>query len=91
MISILQTADVGRKPEERAREHGMTVGTFYDCKANFSSTSVNEARCLPKMKEHICQRKSLVADQALTNQMLRSVMGKARPTAASTRSPATYE
>jgi hypothetical protein len=29
IISILQAADAGRKPEELAREHGMAVGTFY--------------------------------------------------------------
>ena len=35
IIGILRQADAGRKPDELAREHGMSVGTFYAWKAKF--------------------------------------------------------
>ena len=85
IISILQAADAGKKPEELAREHGMAIGTFYAWKAKFGGMSVNDAQRLRKMEEQIRQLKSLVADQALDNQMLRSVIvKKAKASATST-------
>ena len=36
IIGILRQADAGRKADELAREHGMSVGTFYAWKAKYS-------------------------------------------------------
>ncbi|RYF02919.1 MAG: IS3 family transposase, partial [Oxalobacteraceae bacterium] len=34
-ISISKAAEAGAKPDDLAREHGMSVGTFYVWKAKF--------------------------------------------------------
>jgi putative transposase len=74
MISVLQAAEAGRKPEELVREHGMAVETPYAWKAKFGGMSVNDAQRLRTMEGQIWQLKSLIADQALDNQMLRSLI-----------------
>ena len=76
IIGILHQADAGKKPDELAREHGMSVGTFYAWKAKFGGMSINEAQRLRALEEQVRQLKTLVADQALDNQMLRSVIEK---------------
>ena len=76
IISILRAADAGTRPDELAREHGMSVGTFYVWKAKFGGMSVNDAQRLRALEEQNRQLKRLVADQALDNQMLRSVVEK---------------
>ena len=76
IINILRQADAGKKPDDLAREHGMSVGTYYAWKAKFGGMSINEAQRLRALEEQVRQLKSLVADQALDNQMLRSVIEK---------------
>lgn len=76
IIGILRQADDGKKPDELAREHGMSVGTFYAWKAKFGGMSVNEAQRLRGLEDENRRLKALVADQALDNAMLRSVVEK---------------
>lgn len=76
IIAILRQADSGRKPDELAREHGMSVGTYYAWKAKFGGMSVNEAQRLRALEDENRRLKTLVADQALDIRMLQSVVEK---------------
>ena len=76
IIGILRQADAGRKPDDLAREHGMSVGTFYAWKAKFGGMSVNEAQRLRTLEDENRRLKTLVADQALDIRMLQSVVEK---------------
>lgn len=76
IIAILRQADSGQKPDELAREHGMSVGTYYAWKAKFGGMSVNEAQRLRALEDENRRLKTLVADQALDIRMLQSVVEK---------------
>lgn len=76
IIGILRQADAGRKPDELARENGMSVGTFYAWKAKFGGMSVNEAQRLRGLEDENRRLKALVADLSLDVRMLQSVVEK---------------
>lgn len=72
---ILRQVDAGRKPDELAREHGMSVGTFYAWKAKFGGMSVSEAQRLRALEEENRRLKTLVTAFCLTR-MLQAVVEK---------------
>ena len=76
IIGILRQADAGRKADELAREHGMSVGTFYAWKAKYGGMDVSEAQRLRALEEENRRLKTLVADLSLDVQMLQSVVKK---------------
>lgn len=76
IIGILRQADAGRKPDELAREHGMSVGTYYAWKAKFGGMDVSEAQRLRTLEDENRRLKALVADQALDIRMLQHVVKK---------------
>jgi putative transposase len=76
IIGILRQADAGRKADELAREHGMSVGTFYAWKAKFGGMDVSEAQRLRALEEENRRLKTLVADLSLDVRMLQSVVKK---------------
>ena len=60
VIAILKAAEAGRKPDDLAREYGMSVGTFYAWNAKFGAISINDAQRLQALEEQNRQLKRLV-------------------------------
>ena len=76
IIKILKEAESGVKTEELCRQHGISPSTFYLWKAKFGGMEVSDAKKLRALEEENRRLKQIVADQALDNQALRTVLAK---------------
>ncbi len=64
------------KVGEICREHGISDQTFYNWKAKYGGMTVSEVRRMKALETENQQLKKLVADQALSIQALKEVLGK---------------
>lgn len=76
IIGILREAEAGMKVDELCRKHGMSSPTFFAWKAKFGGMDVSDAKRLRALEEENRQLKSMVAEQALDNRMLRALNEK---------------
>jgi len=75
VIGILQHQEAGIKVGEIVREQGMSKQTIYNLKAKYGSMTASEERRIKSLEMENQQLKILVAEQALSNQALREVVG----------------
>ena len=78
IISILRQADVGVRPADLCRQHGISGTTFYKWRGKYGGLDVCEARRLRQLEEENGRLKRLVAEQALDITVLREVLAKNR-------------
>lgn len=76
IIKILKEAESGLKAEELCRRYGISPSTLYAWKAKFGGMEVSDAKRLRTLEEENRRLKQIVADQALDNQALRTVLAK---------------
>ncbi len=77
IIGILKEATApGAVVLEVLRRHGVTANTFYKWKAKYAGMEVGDAKRLKALEEENRRLKSLVARQALENQVLKELLGK---------------
>jgi putative transposase len=78
IVAILQEHAAGASPADLMRRHGISRPTFYQWKKRFGDLQVNEAKRLRTLEDENARLKRLVAEQALSLQILRDVLGKER-------------
>jgi len=76
IVKILQQQEAGMKVSEICREHGISDQTFYNWKAKYGGMTISEVRRMKALEAENQQLKKLVAEQALSIQALREVLGK---------------
>lgn len=76
IVKILQQQESGIKVGEICREHGISDQTFYNWKAKYGGMTVSEVRRMKALEMENQQLKKLVAEQALSIQALKEVLGK---------------
>lgn len=75
IVGILRENDRGTNARELCRRHGITETTFYRWRRKYGGLQVNEARRLKALEEENRRLKRLVADQALSLQVLKDLLG----------------
>ena len=76
MITILKEHEAGIKPAELCRKHGISEQTLYRWKAQYGGMEVSDAKRLKALEEENRRLKTMVADQALTIEAQKAVLGK---------------
>ena len=76
IIGVLKQAEAGIKTAEICRQHGISSATFYKWKGKYGGLEVSEARRLRQLEDENRRLKQIVADQALDNQALKTVLAK---------------
>jgi putative transposase len=76
IVRILGQQEAGVKVSEIIREHGISEQTFYNWKAKYGGLALSEVRRIKVLEIENQQLKRLVAEQALSIQALREVLGK---------------
>ena len=76
IVKIIQQQEAGTKVAEIIREHGISEQTFYNWKARYGGLTVTEVRRMKALETENQQLKRLVAEQALSIQALKEVLGK---------------
>lgn len=76
IVKLLQQQEAGMKVAEICREQGISDQTFYNWKAKYGGMTVSEVRRMKVLEAENQQLKRLVAEQALSIQALKEVLGK---------------
>jgi len=76
IVKILHQQEAGMRVAEICREHGISDATFYNWKAKYGGMAVSEVRRMKALETENQQLKKLVAEQALSIQALKEVLGK---------------
>lgn len=76
MITILKEHEAGVKPAELCRKHGISEQTLYRWKAQYGGMEVSDAKRLKALEDENRRLKTMVADQALTIEAQKAVLGK---------------
>ena len=76
IVRTLQRIDAGEKGRDVCRELGVTEQTLYNWKAKYGGLNVSEVRELRTLRDENQRLKRLVAEQALSIQVLKDVNSK---------------
>ena len=76
IIAILKEAEAGVPVKDLCRKHGMSNGSFYSWRSKYGGMEVSDAKRPRALEDENRRLKSIVADQALDIQMLKSVNEK---------------
>ena len=76
IIGILKQHEAGVATADLCREHGISAGTFYACKAKYGGMEVGEAQHLKQLEDENRRLKHLVADLSLDREALKAVIRK---------------
>lgn len=76
IISILKQSEAGMATSEVCRQYGISTATFYKWKAKFGGMEVSDAKKLRRLEEENRKLKTLVAEQALDNKVLKELLSK---------------
>ena len=78
IIAILQEHAAGAEAAELILRHGISRATLYHWKKPYGDLQVSDAKRLKAPEDENRRLKRLVADQALSLQILKDVLGKER-------------
>ena len=76
IIGILKEWEAGIGVLDLARKHGVSDKTLYNWKAKYSGMVLNDLKKLKVLEEENRKLKTIVAEQALDIQCLKSVVSK---------------
>ena len=76
IIRALKEVDAGAKVGDVCRRIGVTEKTFYRWRTKFGGMDVSDARRLRQLEDENARLKKIVAEQALDNQALKTVLAK---------------
>ena len=76
IFSILKEFDAGKNIQEISREHGVSKATIYNWKAKYGGMEMNELKRYKELEEENRKLKTMYADLALDNKMLKDILGK---------------
>jgi len=76
IFNILKEYDAGKNTQDVAREHGISKATIYNWKSKYGGMQLNELKRIKELEEENRKLKTMYADLALDNKMLKDVLGK---------------
>ena len=76
IIGILQEHELGAQCADLCRKHGMSEGTSYAWKAEYSGMTVSEAKRLKALAAASAKLKKLLAEQMLDMAAMRELLQK---------------
>ena len=76
IFNILKEYDAGKNIQDVSREHGISKATIYNWKAKYGGLQLNELKRIKELEEENRKLKTMYADLALDNKMLKDVLGK---------------
>jgi putative transposase len=76
IIKVLKRLESGEKAKDVCRELGIHEQTYYNWKKKYSGMEVDQLKELKHLQEENLRLKRLVADQALSIDMLKAVNSK---------------
>jgi putative transposase len=76
MIGALKQIEAGRKPEDVAREVGVSKHTIYAWKAKYGGMDVSQAQEAKQLRDENTRLRKLVADLSLDKDALQWVIEK---------------
>ena len=76
IIKALKENEAGRRVEDISRELGISTGTFYQWRKQYSGMEVSQLKELKELREENARLKRMYADQGLQITMLKDVLGK---------------
>ena len=76
IIQVLKEADAGLPLGELCRKYGISEATVYNWKARFAGMTIADVKRLKVLEEENRRLKSIVAEQMLDIQCLKSVIAK---------------
>lgn len=76
IIKTLKRVEAGEKAKDVCRELGVHEQTFYNWKKKYSGMEVDQLREFKALQEENSRLKKIVADQALSIDMLKAVNAK---------------
>ena len=76
IVAVLQQGQAGEKVADICRKVGISEGTYYAWKKQYSGLGINELRELRQLREENGRLKRLVADLSLDRQILQEIVSK---------------
>ena len=74
--AVLKEHELGAKPADLARKHGISEATLYNWKAKYGGLTVSEAKRLKSLEDENSKLKKLLADTMLDNAALKELLSK---------------
>lgn len=78
IIKILALQEQGKSVSEICREQGISQGTFYKWKSNYSRMEVSQVKQLKDLERELGLYKKIVAELTLQNTVLKGVIESSR-------------
>ena len=76
IVQAIKEYEGGKKAEAICRDLGITRNTFYNWKKKYSGLDGDQLRRLKELEEENRRLKTLYADAALDNKMLKDLLSK---------------
>jgi putative transposase len=76
IVAVLKEHELGAKPADLARKHGVSEATLYNWKAKYGGLTVSEAKRLKSLEDENGKLKKLLADTMLDNVALKELLSK---------------
>ena len=76
IVQAIKEYEWGKKAEAICRDLGITRNTFYNWKKKYSGLDGDQLRRLKELEEENRRLKTLYADAALDNKMLKDLLSK---------------
>lgn len=76
IVQALKEYEGGKKAEAICRDLGITKNTFYNWKKKYAGLDGDQLRRLKELEEENRKLKTLYADAALDNKMLKDLLSK---------------
>jgi putative transposase len=76
IIAVLREHELGAKPADLARKHGISEATLYNWKAKFGGMEVSEAKRLRALEDENRKLKKLLAESMLDQAALKELLSK---------------
>ena len=76
IVAVLKEHELGTKPADLARKHGISEATLYNWKAKYGGLTVSEAKRLKALEDENTKLKKLLADTMPDNAALKELLSK---------------
>lgn len=78
IVTILKSAEAGKKVKGICREHGISDATYYNWKSKYGGMSVSDLKRMKELESELSQFKRMYADLALENRAMKDLIEKKR-------------
>ena len=76
IVSILKSADAGKKVKEICREHGISDATYYKWKSKYGGMEASDLKRCRELEAELAQFKRMYAELARENDAMKALIEK---------------